>query len=188
MSQYPNPFCSKSPDKYDHSDVLERIIDRIIDHEGGYVHHPKDPGGATKYGITRATARRFGYRGDMRDLTRDEAEIMYVEILADAGIVKILESYGFAVAWQYADAVVNHGHARAVKIFQHAVGAKPDGVFGNKTRTAAANYTATALTVRYLAMRQKFYIKLKAFSTFGRGWCSRVSKNLIYAPTDLQED
>ncbi len=188
MSQYSNPLFTPSPDKYDHSAAMARIIARIIDHEGGYVNHPKDPGGATKYGITRATARRFGYRGDMRDLTRDEAEIMYVEILGDAGIVKILERYGFAVAWQYADAVVNHGHSRAVKIFQHAVGAKPDGVFGNKTRAAAANYPATALTVRYLAMRQKFYIKLKTFSTFGPGWCARVSKNLIYAAADLQED
>jgi lysozyme family protein len=41
--------------------------------EGGYVNHPKDPGKATKYGITEQVARAHGYKGDMRDLPQSRA-------------------------------------------------------------------------------------------------------------------
>ena len=34
---------------------LEKMIDLIIEAEGGYVNDPNDRGGATKYGITQAT-------------------------------------------------------------------------------------------------------------------------------------
>ena len=42
------------------------LIDAVIDREGGYVDHPADRGGATRWGITEAIARADGYGGDMR--------------------------------------------------------------------------------------------------------------------------
>ena len=34
-------------------DTFEEIIDKVIEHEGGYVNDPDDPGGETKYGIAK---------------------------------------------------------------------------------------------------------------------------------------
>ncbi len=51
----------------------DEIFNSILGKEGGYVDHPDDKGGPTMWGITQNTARAHGYRGDMRDLTREQA-------------------------------------------------------------------------------------------------------------------
>ena len=48
------------------SDKFTKFIDRVLSHEGGYVNHPKDPGGETNWGITKRTALANGYTGAMR--------------------------------------------------------------------------------------------------------------------------
>jgi lysozyme family protein len=59
------------------SEAIKRIIDGVIEREGGFVDHPSDPGGATMYGITERVARAAGYRGAMRDLPRSTAFAIY---------------------------------------------------------------------------------------------------------------
>lgn len=53
------------------------MIEELIEREGGYVDHPADRGGPTKFGITEAVARAHGYRGGMRRLTRTMAATIY---------------------------------------------------------------------------------------------------------------
>lgn len=53
------------------------LIDDVIDREGGYVNHPADKGGPTRWGITERVARAQGWRGDMRDFPREEAVAVY---------------------------------------------------------------------------------------------------------------
>ena len=48
--------------------LQQRLIAEVIDREGGFVDHPSDRGGPTKYGITQPVARRHGYHGPMCDL------------------------------------------------------------------------------------------------------------------------
>jgi len=57
--------------------LQKRLIDEVIDREGGYVDHPADRGGPTRYGITQATARRHGYRGPMSQLPHHVAAEIY---------------------------------------------------------------------------------------------------------------
>ncbi len=57
--------------------TIDRLIDDVIDREGGYVHHPADRGGATRYGITESIARAEGYTGDMRHYPRAQAVQLY---------------------------------------------------------------------------------------------------------------
>ena len=45
---------------------IDRLIEEVIEREGGYVDHPADRGGPTRWGITEAVARRQGYMDDMR--------------------------------------------------------------------------------------------------------------------------
>ena len=60
-------------------DVMEvdRMIDELIEREGGFVSHPADKGGPTCFGITEAVARANGYAGPMRLLPREEAAEIY---------------------------------------------------------------------------------------------------------------
>ena len=57
--------------------VAERLIDALIEREGGYVDHPGDKGGPTRFGITQAIARAHGYAGAMAKLPRDDAAAIY---------------------------------------------------------------------------------------------------------------
>ena len=36
---------------------IDSLIDEVIDREGGYVNHPADKGGPTRWGVTEAVAR-----------------------------------------------------------------------------------------------------------------------------------
>lgn len=53
-------------------DRVIKIIERV---EGGWSNHPSDRGGATKYGITAATASRHGL--NVSSLTREQAREIY---------------------------------------------------------------------------------------------------------------
>ena len=56
---------------------IDDLIDELIEREGGYVSHPADRGGPTRFGIAEAVARAHGYAGAMADLPRDEAAAIY---------------------------------------------------------------------------------------------------------------
>ena len=56
---------------------VDELIDELIEREGGYVSHPADKGGPTRFGITEAVARAHGYAGAMAELPRDEAAAIY---------------------------------------------------------------------------------------------------------------
>ncbi len=43
----------------------------------GYVFDPDDPGGETNYGITKRTARRYGYFGSMKEIPYEIVESIY---------------------------------------------------------------------------------------------------------------
>ena len=46
---------------------FNKIIEKVLEHEGGYVNDPTDLGGETKYGITK----RFYPDVDIKNLTKD---------------------------------------------------------------------------------------------------------------------
>ena len=57
--------------------MVDELIDELIEREGGYVNHPADKGGPTRFGITEAVARAHGYAGTMASLPREEAAAIY---------------------------------------------------------------------------------------------------------------
>ena len=69
--------ATRTGGRMDHSLNVDRLIDALIDREGGYVDHPADKGGPTCFGITEAVARAQGYAGAMRQLPREEAAAIY---------------------------------------------------------------------------------------------------------------
>ena len=48
--------------------AFDQAFKRLMKNEGGYVNHPRDPGGETMYGVTKNVAVAHGYKGSMRNL------------------------------------------------------------------------------------------------------------------------
>ncbi|GAB2799018.1 putative peptidoglycan-binding domain-containing protein [Halomonas shantousis] len=93
--------------------LQQRLIAAVIDREGGYVDHPADRGGPTKYGITQAVARRHGYTGAMCDLPRQKACEIYAADYWDSLRLDDVAAIHEPLAEALFDYGVNSGPARA---------------------------------------------------------------------------
>jgi lysozyme family protein len=120
------------------ADSFERALALVFELEGGFVDHPRDPGGATKFGITRATLAEARDRpasvADVRGLTRAEAAAIYRRLYwREAGCDRLPPGLDLVVF----DFAVHAGPARAAKVLQGVLGLKQDGVIGAVTQKAA---------------------------------------------------
>lgn len=122
------------------------IIDRIIEVEGGYVDDPSDSGGETNWGITKATADAYGYKGEMNELPRSTAFKIYEDRYWASLKLDTIEKLSFGITKELCDTGVNMGISRATKFLQRSLTALNyqekysdlvvDGQIGNKTITA----------------------------------------------------
>lgn len=91
---------------------IQKIIEGVLEREKGYSNNPNDTGGETMWGITIATARRHGYTGLMRDLTRDRAAAIYLsEYVTAPGFMRIV-ALNAAIGEELVDSGVNCGTSR----------------------------------------------------------------------------
>ncbi|WP_377153367.1 glycoside hydrolase family 108 protein [Roseateles sp. UC29_93] len=157
--------------------LFDTLIDRVLGHEGGYVNHPEDPGGETKFGIAKRS-----YPGvDIKNLTRPQAiEIYRADFWNRVQGDKLPRAFVF----QALDAAVNHGVENAVRWMQRAAKVADDGHIGPMTLAAIGRADTADLVLLFNAERQEFYTKLSTFDVFGRGWIRRVAANLRYAAED----
>lgn len=94
------------------------IFDEILGKEGGYVNHPDDKGGPTKWGITEKVARAHGYLGNMRDLTRGQAlEILEADYWYGPRFDQV-SALSPDIAAELCDTGVNMGPSVATKMLQ----------------------------------------------------------------------
>ena len=152
--------------------VFKKIVKNILRREGGYVDHPSDPGGETKYGI----AKRSHPEEDIKRLTKKRAEEIYYEDYWEPSKAPYLPH---DIQETFFDMVVNMGQRRAVKILQKACNSKKcglvvDGLIGKNTIRAAKKIDASRLRV----FRVLFYadlIKRKPdLEAFIVGWVRRA--------------
>lgn len=127
------------------------IFDEILGKEGGYVNHPDDKGGPTKWGITEKVARAHGYLGNMRDLTRGQAlEILEADYWYGPRFDQV-SALSPDIAAELCDTGVNMGPNVASKFFQRWLTALnmrgklypdliADGTIGPRTITALKGY------------------------------------------------
>jgi lysozyme family protein len=132
---------------------FDRYIERILKHEGGYVNHPSDPGGATKYGITEAVARRHGFTEHMSRLPLAMAKDIYYK---DYWLRIKGDSFAPSVAYHLLDAAVNHGVGNSIRWLQRVLGVADDGVIGPVTITAARSFAAVDVVLLFNAERLSF--------------------------------
>lgn len=148
----------------------------VLEHEGGYVDHPNDPGGATNYGITIHTLRAWRHNPnltsiDVRDMLQEEAESIYRENYWDAVQADDLPS-GLDLA--VFDAAVNKGPKRAARLLQQALGVAADGIIGPITLSHANRSSLSNTLQEFMARRMNHYGRLGHFRTFGLGWSRRL--------------
>src|SRR5690606_7617867 len=73
------PFSVRGRRRLEHSmtdDRFETCLAQVLRHEGGYVDHPLDPGGATNMGITRKTLARWRRVAPWSDLPKAAVETL----------------------------------------------------------------------------------------------------------------
>lgn len=103
------------------SKLKEKIINEIINREGGYVNDPSDSGGETKWGITKKTARAYGYTGPMPLLPRWIAFDIYEKRYLEKIKFDQIEKLSPLIAEELADTSVNMGWKRAGKFLQRSL-------------------------------------------------------------------
>jgi lysozyme family protein len=154
-----------------------RVLDLIFGHEGRYSNHPKDPGGPTMYGITAATlgnARKLG-----RAATADEVKALSLSEARDILSSQYLDTVKFddlpsGLDYAVADFSVNSGPAQAVKTLQRVLGVDRDGAVGVDTIGAITKQPIGPLIIQYQSARLAFMQGLSNWSTFKKGWTTRV--------------
>ena len=138
---------------------FEHAFEKLIGHEGGFVDHPSDPGGATRYGVTERVARANGYAGSMREFPLTEAKRIARAEYWDAVRADEVPD---AVRFDLFDAAYNSGPVQA-------------------TLLAARIADPHLLSKRFNGHRLNFLADRKTWDHFGRGWARRIASNLLGA-------
>ena len=134
--------------------TYEEALQKVLQHEGGFVNHPRDPGGATNKGVTLNTYRRFKPNATVKDLKN----------ISDSELKKIYRTY-----WDAVDADNLPDNIRG-SVFDMAVNAGP------KRAKRLLNQVGTDASARdYADARLGYYQKLNHFDTFGKGWTNRAN-------------
>lgn len=157
-----------------------RALALVLKHEGGYVDHPSDPGGATNKGITRKTLAEWRGIAPSSKLPKSEVKNISDKEVADIYKARYWDAVQGdrlpdGVDYAVFDFAVNSGPSRAVKYLQHIVGETEDGRVGALTLDSVSKMPANEIITRLCARRMSFLRQLKTFPTFGKGWTRRVA-------------
>jgi lysozyme family protein len=142
-------------------------FEALIGHEGGYVNHPQDPGGETKYGISKRSYPDL----DIAALTLEGAREIYQR---DFWAPLACDQLPSPVALVLFDTAVNSGVGTAAKILQQILGVKSDGAIGPVTVAAALKRGAVDLAGEIIARRLYLMTGLPTWGVFGMGWTRRL--------------
>lgn len=187
-----------SADPY--SPLFKQAILITLDHEGGFVDDPVDPGGATNHGISLRFARANGeldadgdgwpdldvdFDGDIdaddiRKLTADQAVDVYHEAFWKPGGY---DAYPGGSGIKAFDLAVNMGPRQAHKIVQRAMRAcgqtvVDDGVIGPRSRAAMEHVGVASFWTCMRSEAAGFYrtliVKRPRLAKYERGWLNRA--------------
>ena len=161
---------------------FDKCLELLLHHEGGYVNHPRDPGGETNHGVTRLVWERWVGRplkdDEMKNLTQADVAPLYRheywKILKGDDLPSALDFFLF-------DWGVNSGTSRSAKALQGIIGAVQDGGIGPKTLKMLEEHDTKEVLQTMHDKRQGFYEGLKTFDTFGKGWTRRNKEALEQA-------
>ena len=155
--------------------TFNEIIEKVLEHEGGYVNDPTDRGGETKYGITK----KFYPDVDIKNLTLDQAKHIYhTDYWRRAKCDEIPPKLRYI----YFDMTVNFGKRGAVKVLQRAANAKNkdkidvDGGLGPATLNAIQNLELERVRAYRVLRFANLVIKKPEQERFWFGWFRRATE------------
>lgn len=176
--------------------TFDEAVRFVLKHEGGYVNHPRDPGGATNYGISLRFLRTLSDEGDInydgiinaddiKALTEADAIQIYKKYFWDK--YKI-ERYSGPLCILLLDMYVNMPPIQAMKVFQRALNkVNPDyqiavdGIYGMHTWKSVeiAQKNEASLLNAIKESRVDYYMSLVSRRPELRyalkGWINRAS-------------
>ena len=171
---------------------FEKIFNYLIYVEGGYTDDRYDKGGKTKYGIIEVEARKYGYKGLMKDLTLELAkEIYFKKYFIKNKLDKIDNE---EIALSICDWTVNSG-AWGLKKAQQTLNELGynlvvDGIFGNKTLQALNTVDVNKFLEIYHNKQRLFYNNIvknnPTQKKFLQGWLNRVSRKENYLANNME--
>ncbi|MBB4287728.1 glycosyl hydrolase 108 family protein [Roseospira goensis] len=181
-------------------DHFPEALHYLLRHEGGYVDHAADPGGATKYGMSLRTLRAQGDldgdgcldwdldgdgdvdAADVRALTPEDAATYYREHWWERHRLGLIHQGPAAI--KIMDMAVNMGAGRAVALAQRACGlcghaVAVDGLLGPRTAQALDSIPTARLRLALCGLQAGYYAGLvrmrSAFRVFETGWMRRAA-------------
>ena len=150
---------------------FDEAFAKLIGFEGGYTAGIGDPGGETRYGISK----RSYPAEDIRNLTLDRAKQIYFrDYWAAAGCELVPDGAKFDLF----DMAVNSGVKQAIKTLQKALDEVDDGVIGPNTLQSLQTIPAPRLVARFNGYRLDLMTSLPTWAQFGKGWARRIAANL----------
>jgi len=163
-----------------YTDSFDFAVKIILEEEGGFVNNAKDPGGETKYGISKRQYPDV----DIINLTEEQAIDIYHQDywnpVSGDDLPKPLALCVF-------DCAVNQGVGAAIRLLQSSLGATVDGVIGPQTRTLIRQKPGKRLINDFMAWRGVKYAGTRNFDAFGHGWMKRLMR-VHYAATKITGD
>lgn len=154
--------------------MFEKAIVLVLKHEGGYVNDPKDPGGETKFGISKRAYPDL----DIKNLSLADAKAIYHR---DYWLKCRCDEVPYPVALIAFDTAVNMGVGAAIKLLQTACSVTSDGIFGSQTMAKLQAMDPVSLVAGFCTLRMERYTSLPTFQRFGRGWTKRSFETAIMA-------
>lgn len=164
-----------------------KAVEKVLEHEGGFVDHPEDKGGVTNWGITQSAYETFigktVTKEEMLIMPKGNAIAIYKEMYWDKIKGDFIKSY--AKSFILFDQAVNRGPKSASKQAQKIVGVTADGVIGPQSIKAINDFNEKKFIDLYISDSKQFYKNIVSRDpsqmVFINGWMNRVSSIEKYA-------
>ena len=191
-------YYSKEEFDYINTTKFNSIIDKNLEHEGGYVNNKNDRGGETNWGITKPFMEDFKYAlpggkaVPIKELTVDDAKKLYKALWDRYNLGYVRDKN---VAYAIFDYMINTYHHTAAKRVQETLntkgaGLKVDGHLGEMSLKAIHNSDYKWLIDELLKNRYYNY-REQVKDDFGQhefyaGWMNRLNKIAESVGSDIR--
>ena len=147
--------------------MFTHALQVVLEHEGGYINYPSDPGGETNMGICKRDFPDL----DIKTLTLTIASQIY---RSQYWIPCRCDDLPDGLDLMVFDCAVNQGVKTACILLQQAVGVKADGKLGPYTLSAIAEQDFTKIITIIAVSRVFKYLQATEWHRYGKGWLNRL--------------